>query len=79
MSACCWRPTSAEPRRCSDSSREAPERPTRIEVGEFITLDYDSLVPMIREFLKANGVEARAIDGGDVRRRRARSPTRSRG
>ena len=39
----------------------APERPKRIEVGEFITLDYDSLVPMIREFLKANGVEARAI------------------
>ncbi len=39
----------------------APERPRRIEVGEFITLDYDDLVPMIREFLKANGVEARAI------------------
>jgi glucokinase len=40
----------------------APERPTRIEVGEFITLDYDDLVPMIREFLKANGVEPRAIE-----------------
>jgi len=40
----------------------APERPRRIEVGEFITLDYDNLAPMIREFLKANGVEARAID-----------------
>src|SRR6186997_2218346 len=40
----------------------APERPRRIEVGEFITLDYDDLAPMIREFLKANGVEARAID-----------------
>ena len=40
----------------------APERPTRIEVGEFITLDYDDLAPMIREFLKANGVEARAIE-----------------
>lgn len=39
----------------------APERPTRIEVGEFITLDYDDLVPMIREFLKANGVESRAV------------------
>ena len=39
----------------------APERPRRIEVGEFITLDYDDLVPMIREFLKANGLEARAI------------------
>jgi glucokinase len=40
----------------------APERPTRIEVGEFITLDYDDLAPMIREFLKANGLEARAIE-----------------
>jgi glucokinase len=40
----------------------APERPTRIEVGEFITLDYDDVVPMIREFLKANGLEARAIE-----------------
>ena len=29
----------------------APERPTRIEVGEFTTLDYDGLVPMIREFI----------------------------
>ena len=40
----------------------APERPRRIEVGEFITLDYDNLAPMIREFLKANGVEHRAIE-----------------
>ena len=40
----------------------APERPRRIEVGEFITLDYDNLAPMIREFLKANGVEPRAIE-----------------
>jgi glucokinase len=40
----------------------APERPRRIEVGEFITLDYDDLAPMIREFLKANGVEPRAIE-----------------
>jgi len=41
--------------------KEAPERPDTIEVGEFVTLDYDSLVPMIREFLKAEGVEPRAI------------------
>jgi glucokinase len=41
----------------------APERPTRIEDCEFTTLDYDDLVPMIREFLKANNVEARAIEG----------------
>ena len=39
----------------------APERPKTIEVGEFITLDYDSVVPMIREFLKARGVEPRAV------------------
>ena len=40
---------------------EASERPTAIESGEFVTLDYDSLVPMIREFLKAEGVEPKAI------------------
>jgi glucokinase len=40
----------------------APERPRRIEVGEFITLDYDNLAPMIREFLKANGVDQREIE-----------------
>ena len=40
---------------------QAPERPKAIEIGEFTTLDYDSLVPMIREFLKANGVDARQI------------------
>ena len=41
--------------------KEAPERPVRIEAGEFTTLEYDSLVPMIREFLKAAGVESKAI------------------
>ena len=41
--------------------KQAPERPTTIEVGEFTTLDYDNVVPMIREFLKAEGVEPRAI------------------
>ena len=40
----------------------APERPKRIEAGEFVTLDYDNLAPMIREFLKASGVEPRAIE-----------------
>jgi glucokinase len=40
---------------------ESTDRPKAIETGEFITLDYDSLVPMIREFLKAEGVEAAAI------------------
>ncbi len=41
--------------------KQAPERPVRIEAGEFVTLEYDSLVPMIREFLKAEGVEPKAI------------------
>lgn len=41
--------------------KEAPERPVSIETGEFVTLEYDSLVPMIREFLKAEGVESKAI------------------
>jgi glucokinase len=40
----------------------APERPTSIEVGEFTTLDYDGLVPMIREFLKANNVDPKHIE-----------------
>jgi glucokinase len=39
----------------------AADRPKAIEVGEFTTLDYDDLVPMIREFLKARGVDPRAI------------------
>jgi glucokinase len=46
--------------------KEAPERPQSIEVGEFVTLDYDSLVPMIREFLKAEGVDARAIKAASL-------------
>src|SRR5258708_27587012 len=40
----------------------ARDRPKGIEIGEFVTLDYDDLVPMIREFLKANGVDAHAIE-----------------
>ena len=40
----------------------APERPTPVEVGEFVTLDYDGLEPMIREFLKARSVDAHHID-----------------
>jgi glucokinase len=41
--------------------KQTPDRPAAIETGEFVTLDYDSLVPMIREFLKAQNVEARTI------------------
>ena len=39
----------------------APERPLPIEVGEFVTLDYDGLDAMIREFLRARNVDARGI------------------
>jgi glucokinase len=41
--------------------REAADRPAVVETGEFTTLDYDSLVPMIREFLKAEGVDAKTV------------------
>lgn len=40
----------------------APERPRPIEVGRFVTLDYDALEPMIREFLAAQGLDARRIE-----------------
>jgi glucokinase len=40
----------------------APERPTPVEVGQFVTLEYDGLEPMIREFLKARSVDARHIE-----------------
>lgn len=39
----------------------APERPLPIEVGEFVTLDYDGLDAMIREFLRVRNVDARGI------------------
>jgi glucokinase len=37
------------------------DRPSPIEIGEFVTLDYDGLEPMIREFLRAQNVDSRAI------------------
>jgi glucokinase len=40
----------------------APERPRAIEVGEFVTLDYDALEPIVREFLRAQNLEPRRID-----------------
>jgi glucokinase len=40
---------------------DTPERPGAIEIGEFVTLEYDGLEPMIREFLGAWTVEPRAI------------------
>lgn len=41
--------------------QELPERPGAVEVGEFGTLDYDGLEPMVREFLRARSVDARAV------------------
>ena len=38
-----------------------PDRPSPIEVGEFVTLDYDGLEPMVREFLGAWKVDPRSI------------------
>jgi len=38
-----------------------PDRPTPIEIGEFTTLDYDGLEPIIREFLSAWKVEPRTL------------------
>ncbi|HEY0872114.1 MAG TPA: glucokinase [Vicinamibacterales bacterium] len=40
----------------------SPDRPRPIEVGEFVTLDYDALEPMIREFLSAQNIEPRRIE-----------------
>ena len=37
------------------------ERPSPIEIGEFVTLDYDGLEPMVREFLGAWKVDPRTI------------------
>ncbi|HSC30020.1 MAG TPA: glucokinase [Vicinamibacterales bacterium] len=37
------------------------ERPAPVEVGEFVTLDYDGLEPMVREFLRVRNVESRAL------------------
>jgi len=37
------------------------ERPAPIEIGEFVTLDYDDLAPMIREFLGAWKVDPRTL------------------
>jgi glucokinase len=38
------------------------ERPAPVEIGEFITLEYDSLEQIIREFLRAQNVDARGIE-----------------
>jgi glucokinase len=40
-----------------------PDRPVPIEIGEFVTLGYDGLEPMVREFLGARGAATRQLDG----------------
>jgi glucokinase len=39
-----------------------PDRPSAIDVGEFTTLDYSGLEPMIESFLKSRNVERKHID-----------------
>lgn len=39
-----------------------PERPSAVDVGEFKTLDYDGLEPMIESFLQSRDVEPRHIE-----------------
>jgi glucokinase len=39
-----------------------PDRPSAIDVGEFTTLDYSALEPMIESFLKSRSVEPKHID-----------------
>ena len=56
-----------------------PERPAPIEVGEFMTLDYDGLEPMVREFLGAWKVDAAHASRRRASASPARSPIRSRG
>src|SRR5258707_2493781 len=38
-----------------------PDRPSAIDVGEFVTLDHSGLEPMIESFLQSRQVEARHI------------------
>ena len=40
---------------------EGHERPAPVEVGEFVTLDYDGLGMMVREFLRARNLTPRAL------------------
>ena len=39
----------------------AADRPSPVEVGEFVTLDYGGLEPMVLEFLRARSLEARHL------------------
>ena len=70
MRPCSLPETSAAPRRCSGSSRRQADRPSAVEIGEFVTLDYDGLEAMIREFLQSAERQPAADRGGVLRRRR---------
>jgi glucokinase len=39
-----------------------PERPSTIEIGEFVTLDYEGIESIVAEFLRAQNVNPRQID-----------------
>ncbi len=41
--------------------RRAPDRPEPIDAGEFVTLDYEGLEPIVREFLRGQHVDPSAI------------------
>ena len=55
-----------------------PERPTPIEVGEFVTLDYEGLEAIVREFLRPR-TSARGRSRWPASASPARSLTTSRG
>jgi glucokinase len=40
----------------------APERPKTVDIAEFVTLDHDSLEPMIESFLKSRKLEPKHIE-----------------
>ena len=42
------------------------DRPSAIDVGEFVTLDYAGLEPMIEAFLESRGVEPRHIEAASL-------------
>src|SRR4051812_49611837 len=39
-----------------------PERPSTIEIGEFVTLDYEGIEGIVKEFLRAQNVNPRQVD-----------------
>ena len=62
MNRCYWPEMSAGPRRCSGCFQRRRSGQRAIEVGEFVTLAYDGLEPMLREFLRAQNVDPKRIE-----------------